>query len=140
MSAKSVMFGSAISEDLVREWKEEGKMQTIGQAELLPILMTKLTIPQVLAHRRIFFFIDNDSARMAMIRGISPSNSSHRIISSFVQDEAVRQTWTWFARIASHSNPGDGPSRLRLLPDEENLFSECIKMATIPRSVYKGFD
>lgn len=140
ISNKSVMFGKAVPGELVKEWKLEGVTQTIGQAELLPVLMSKLTLPGLFAHRRIFYFIDNDSARMAMIRGHSPSASSHRIISSFFQDEAMRQTWSWFARIASHSNPGDGPSRLRLIPAAENLFSEEIEMATIPRGVFRGFD
>lgn len=137
---KRVMFGSAVPKALVQEWKGDGKTQTIGQAELLPILMAKITLPALLRHRRVFYFVDNDSARMGMIRGCSPMASSQRIINCFSIDEAERQTWTWFSRIASKSNPGDGPSRLRLNPAAENLFSECIEMAAIPRAVYVGFE
>ena len=140
ITGKSVMFGAAVPKPLVQEWKFDGRTQTIGQAELLPILMAKDTLPEVLRHRRVFYFIDNDSARMGMIRGCSPSASSQRIINCFAMDEAERQTWSWFARIASKSNPGDGPSRLRLIPAADNLFSQCIAMAPIPREVYVGFE
>jgi hypothetical protein len=132
------MFGWSVPADLVLDWKRDGKVQTIGQAELLPILVVRHSFRAMLRHRRIFFFIDNDSARMSMIRGMSPSDSSNRIISCFNRIESEEQSWAWFARVPSPSNPGDGPSRLRLEPAAENLYSRRVDTLPVPREVYSG--
>ena len=37
-------------------------------------------------------------------------------------------------------HPADGPSRLRRVPEAENLFSEPIDMIKVPRDVFSSFD
>jgi hypothetical protein len=140
VTGKSVMMGGEVPRDLVKDWKADGKVQTIGQAELLPVLMVRLTLKGRLRHRRVFYYIDNDGARMSLIKGYSPSESSNRIINSLLHLESEEQSWSWFSRVASHSNPADGPSRLRLVPEAENLFSEPIDMIKVPRDVFSSFD
>ena len=123
----SVMFGTRVDQDVVAFWQSEGNIQTIGQAELLPVLMARTKFQEMLRHRRVFVFIDNDAARHGLIKGCSDSFASDAIIRKVVQLDATAQNWIWYARVPSASNPGDGPSRLRLVPHSENLFSVCVE-------------
>ena len=140
VSGDAFMFGVSVDRKLVLDWKRDGRVQTIGQAELLPVLMARLTFKSLICHRRTFYYIDNDSARMSLIKGGSPSASSNRLILSFSRLELESQSWSWFARVPSASNPADGPSRLRLQPHPENLMSKAVNMSEIPRDVYFYFD
>ena len=130
------MFGGRVPEELVRVWKSESKLQTIGQAELLPAVLARRVIGEAARHRIIFFYIDNDSARMALIKGSSDSRSSAKLVELMMREEMQVQTWTWYARVPTHSNPGDGPSRLRLLPHEENLFAKPVDCPEISVAVF----
>jgi hypothetical protein len=58
VTGKSVMMGGEVPRDLVKDWKADGKVQTMGQAELLPVLMVRLTLKGLLRHRRVFCYID----------------------------------------------------------------------------------
>lgn len=123
----SLMFGTRVDQDVVAFWQSEGNIQTIGQAELLPVLMARTKFQEKLRHRRVFVFVDNDAARHGLIKGCSDSFASDAIIRRVVQLDATSQNWIWYARVPSASNPGDGPSRLRLIPHSENLFSDCVE-------------
>ena len=136
ISKKAKMFGDTVPNDLVEVWKSEGKIQTIGQAEILPVVLSRIAFEEEMRHRRVFYFIDNDSARMALIRGCSNSHSSMKLISVMIQLECKTQSWAWFARVPTHSNPGDGPSRLRLVPHPENLNAEVIQCPPISAALF----
>ena len=62
--------------------------------------------------RRIVVFIDNDSARHALIRGGSPSPASAELVSLFWATEAQLRSYCWVERVPTASNVADGPSRL----------------------------
>ena len=130
------MFGTAVCAELVADWKAEGKIQTIGQAEILPVVLARLTFQQLFRHRRVCFFLDNDSARMGIIKGGSPSSSSDRMIQAIVSSEHETQCWAWYGRVPSPSNPGDGPSRLRLKPSKENCFATLVEVCEPPESIF----
>jgi hypothetical protein len=136
IAKKAFMFGSKVPDPLVQFWKSEGKIQTIGQAELLPVVLAKIAFEELIRHRRVFYLIDNDSARMALIRGCSDSLSSMKLINVMIQQECKSQSWAWFARVPTHSNPGDGPSRLRLVPHPENLFAEAVPCPPISLELF----
>ena len=61
---------------------------------------------------QVVFFIDNESARMAYIRGNGETLRAEQLVQSFVEQEAKLQHRIWFGRVPSHSNPSDAPSRL----------------------------
>jgi hypothetical protein len=65
-----------IDQVTVGSWKESGIRQVIGQAEILPVLVSKVTWKAKLENRKCLCFIDNDSAMEALIRGFSPSLAS----------------------------------------------------------------
>jgi len=105
-------FGCEVPDDITMLWRAGGSRQVIGQAEVLPILAAKLTWPQLLRNTRVLFFVDNESARFAMIRAGSPVDTTRQLLlQSFVAD------WTlnclcWFARVPTCANLADEPSRL----------------------------
>eukprot|EP00973_Karenia_brevis_P022592 3109599-Karenia_brevis.AAC.1 len=105
-------FGIKIPDLLVLQWRLDGRKQVIGQAELWPVLVSKLTWKDRLAGRRVLFFIDNDSARFALIKQYSPVVQSAEILWKMAEVDAELRCWPWYARVASDSNPADAPSRL----------------------------
>jgi hypothetical protein len=143
------MFGAMVPAALVRVWQKYDdrydspvphvKKQTIGQAEMLPVILARMKFRSLLNGRRVVYFIDNDSARMVFVKGTSDSTCSQRMADIMVRDEGLEQTFAWFARVPTLSNPADGPSRLRLEPAAENLFSEPVACPEIDVELFSPF-
>ena len=90
-----------------------GQKQVIGQAELLPILVAKTIWSEFIKNEKVIHFVDNDSARLAMIKGYSPVITSLRIITACSHRDAWCRTSSWYARVPTKSNIADEPSRMR---------------------------
>ena len=106
------MFGAYVQESILRHWTESGARQTIGQTELYPVLVARTVWAARMIHRRVFYFIDNDSARDALIRTASASMYSRDILRSCAEADAVTPQFPWYARVPTASNLADDPSRL----------------------------
>ena len=87
------------------------KKQIIGQAELYPAVVARRFWKEKIQGRDVIHFIDNDSARFALIKGSSPCLESAWLVQSFWTDEGEADTRSWIARVPSRSNIADGPSR-----------------------------
>ena len=61
------VFGFEVPGAVARQWKPEPNSQAIGQAELYRVLVAKVTWSTLVEGRRSLFFIDNFSARFALI-------------------------------------------------------------------------
>ncbi|CAE8637616.1 unnamed protein product [Polarella glacialis] len=105
-------FGFVVNPAILAEWTELGARQTIGQAELYPVLISLRFWHLRMRFRLVFFFIDNDSARQALIKSSSDSVHSRNILRACADCLALSCSYPWFARVASSSNLGDDPSRL----------------------------
>ena len=105
-------FGEPIPEELVAEWRSTGNRKIIDQAELLPVALAKQLWSERRTERRVFFFVDNEGAKHQCINYKSDSPRGHRILCFMAKLETRIQTWSWFCRVASHSNPADPASRL----------------------------
>ena len=123
-----VMWGGHAPKHLVDKWRSGGLEQVIGQAELLPVVLVKHSMAQQLKHRRIIYYVDNDSARQSLTKGYSPSIHSNHIIQTMNSLESLTQSWSWFTRVPSASNPADEPSRLVLIPSASNHFAKVVPM------------
>ena len=100
----------------IETWKSKAEQtQVIGQAELFPLLVARLTWPDILAGRRCMYFLDNESARIAMVKAYSPVLCSLSIVMSCLKWDYDSDSVGWNARVPTASNPGDAPSRM-LLP------------------------
>ena len=106
-------FGMELSSDVVAHWQSEGSRQVIAQGELLPVYVAKKLWPMELSHARNLFFIDNESAREALIRNYSPSWSSREIILRVKILDSKLSSLDWYGRVPTMANWADGPSRLK---------------------------
>ena len=70
--------------------------------------------------RRVLFFIDNDSARFALVNMFSPVDASAVLLWEVAAEDSITAAINWYARVPPESNIADDPSRLefgRLLDD-----------------------
>ena len=106
-------FGAKLSEETTAVWKTKlDQTQVIGQAEIFPLLIARLTWGERLAGRRVIYFVDNESARIGLVRAYSPVLPSLSIILSCLHWDYAHNSQGWYARVPSYSNISDGPSRL----------------------------
>ena len=103
-------FACHVSEGLVESWTESLK-HIIGPVECYAVAVARLVWHQFLAQKPCLHFIDNVACQDAFIRGTSCSAAVRSILLAYEKCELQDATWTWFARVASESNPSDEPSR-----------------------------
>ena len=111
-------FGDHIPDEVARAWRDEGSKQIIHQTELWPAAIARHQWASRMINRRVLFFIDNDAARVAIIKGSSSNVHSDRLVWIFHGFDVELQCRLWVARVPSHSNPGDHPSRLDFVTNE----------------------
>ena len=104
-----------MSAETIQGWKtKEDQRQVIGQAELFPLLVARLTWQKILTGRRVIYFLDNESARISMVRAYSPVLCSLHIVMSCLKWDYDAESVGWYARVPTASNPGDAPSRMEV--------------------------
>ena len=72
------------------------------------------------------YYIDNESARMAFVKGNGETTFACRLVYDFVCLESEMQHRTWFGRCPSHSNPSDSASRLDTAWFRERNISQTV--------------
>ena len=123
-------FGCVVSAPQVEAWKTKlNQKQVIGQAELFPVLLAKLTWAEHLRDRRAIYFIDNDAARLGLVKAYSPVLPSLGIIMDCLNWDYANSAESWYARVPSASNISDGPSRL----DFELVYDELKATRVVPK-------
>jgi len=106
-------FGGEVSQETVDSWKSRlDQKQVIGQAELFPLIVSRLTWAKRLARRKVIFFLDNESARICAIKSYSPVLSSLDIIMQCIGFDYQNEVSAWYARVPTCCNIADGPSRM----------------------------
>jgi hypothetical protein len=106
-------FGAVVREETVGSWKSsKHQLQVIGQAELFPLIVARLTWPEFLSSSRVIYFIDNESARIAAIKAYSPVLASLNIIVECIGWDYSHGSSPWYARVPTCANIADGPSRM----------------------------
>ena len=106
-------FGFMVTEEQVDAWKTKlHQKQVICQAELYPVLVAKHTWARQLRGRRIIHFVDNEAARLGLVKAYSPVLLSLSIIMDCLSWDYKNECESWYGRVPSKSNISDGPSRL----------------------------
>eukprot|EP00971_Amphidinium_carterae_P329740 6462385-Amphidinium_carterae.1 len=95
----------------------------------------KLKLASVLAGRRVVIYIDNEGARLNLIKGSSSNRDCVSLLKEYFKSEVQSPTLTWFARVPSKSNPADAPSRLQLQGLEEMLGAFRLMESDFPREL-----
>ena len=103
--------GSAYVPDEIMEMLILRKQQ-IGQAELLGAVVPYLSMPKELAGRDVLHWIDNTSAKAALVHGYSGKPDSARIVHLFHAWNMGLGARVWFEYVPSKANPSDEPSRV----------------------------
>ena len=106
-------WGGILDAETVDTWKTKlFQKQVIGQAELIPLLVSRLTWEKKLAGRRVLFFMDNESARICAIKSYSPVLPSLEIVMQCIGIDYAKDILAWYARVPTCCNIADGPSRM----------------------------
>ncbi len=76
-------------------------------------LLVRFRYRDLLLNRPCIFFIDNEAARIALLKGASPSISLFRMTHAISVLDAAKPCGIWYERVPSFSNISDRPSRGR---------------------------
>ena len=107
-----------------------GKEQVIAQAELPPVVVATLIWREQLKDLAVITFVDNESAKHALISGYSPIRASLGILNVSAELDAGLALHQWVTRVPSASNPADAPSRLEfahLRPDRRTRLAVAVQ-------------
>ena len=105
-------FGGVVPGPVVSGWNlDVGHSKVIHQAELYPAQLALEMWAEKVRGRRVVLFVDNDAARGALIKGLTRTRPSARIVSKFWEAAARSEVYLWVDRVPSAANPADGPSR-----------------------------
>ena len=94
----------------MEEWRSQYK-HIIGLVELYAVVVSSNLWGQSMKSRRVIYFIDNQSSLDALIKGTSGSPDFRKLLESWELNESSVESMFWFARVPSHSNIADEPSR-----------------------------
>ena len=94
-------------------------------------MVARLTWSKRLAGRRVLFWIDNESARIALIKAYSPVLASLKLILQCVKFDALNNCDPWYARVPTVANVADAPSRMSA-ELVRNLFGAKIVAPVLP--------
>ena len=103
-------FSSGVPAIVMDELMKHSK-NPIHELEVLPVVISLWLWADFVKCAPLVHYIDNESSRMALIKGVGETSHAARFIKAYVNLESEHQVKTWFARVPSHSNVGDGPSR-----------------------------
>ena len=109
-SAGVQYFGCHVPDQLVRLWLESSK-HISGMVEMYGALVARTVWASLLAGRKSILFVDNNAAKEAFVKGTSYNKHYRQMLVSLERLESKSRSWTWVARVPSHSNPADEPSR-----------------------------
>ena len=126
--ARPSFFAASVPHDLVQEWETSMK-HLIGPVECYAAVVARHVWHQFLARKPCLRFIDNVACQDAFVRGTSTSPAVRKLLLAHEKCEQRDVTWTWFARVASESNPSDDPSRgcfHEVLADLEATRDSCL--------------
>ena len=104
-------FGGRVPQDVLKEWSAGGSRQLIGQAEFLPVALARALWRDRLRDRSAICFVDNEAARVDLIKAFSPNVASARMIELVTHLDIGDATLTGYERVPSESNVADPPSR-----------------------------
>ena len=103
-------FASEVPPHLMEHLLKASK-NPIHELEVLPVLVSLMLWSDDVSCAPLVHYIDNESSRMALIKGWGETSNSAKLVKEYVNLEMETQVKTWFARVPSFSNVGDGPSR-----------------------------
>ena len=95
------------------EWSNSFKEKEhfINFAEFVALVAVYLSVPEVVRGRFVLHFGDNETANQTAIKGSSRARDLAEAVTTLRFVWVSLQVSPWVARVASKSNPADGPTR-----------------------------
>ena len=103
-------FSSNVPSGVMRRLLNDSR-NPIHELEVMPVVVSLMLCADFVSCVPLVHYIDNESSRMALIKGYGETSHAAKLVQAYVNLEFDHQVKTWFARAPSHSNVGDGPSR-----------------------------
>ena len=108
---QAYVCSGVVPDELLTLWKKAVGDHLICQIELYVMVIVRWQFRTLLHNRRSIWWVDNDSARFCVIKGLSPSPSMRALVREFYAIDAETPSFSWVERVPSLSNISDGPSR-----------------------------
>ncbi|CAE7576938.1 kptA [Symbiodinium sp. CCMP2592] len=118
---------------LIGLWQRVAGAQIISQVEAWACLVARKFLAPSLLQRQTIAWIDNEAARTSLIKDSWDSASMRDISRLYHQLDLMHPSLIWLERVASHSNPGDWPSR-GLTGEASRQLGGCLAMPKDLRS------
>ena len=90
---------------------EQTKQQIIFEAETLAGVLAYWIWKELFEKRNCFLYLDNEGTKFCLIKGSSDNATVDVLCEIFAELEMQNETSCWLARVPSHSNVADKPSR-----------------------------
>ena len=104
-------FSSEVPTDFMRVAMEDSS-NPIYELELLPLYVALCLWGPLMQSTHVVFYLDNDAARAAVCKGCGGTKLGQRIVQCIMEVECQLKLKSWYARVPTHSNISDGPSRM----------------------------
>ena len=104
-------FSYEVPTDFMRVALSESS-NPIYELELLPIYVAICVWGHLMQSAHVVFYLDNDAARAALCKGCGGTRLGQSIVQHVMEGESKLKLKSWYARVPSHSNISDGPSRM----------------------------
>ena len=104
-------FSSEVPTDFMRVAMEDSS-NPIYELELLPLYVALCLWGPLMQSTHVVFYLDNDAARAAVCKGCGGTKLGQRIVQCIMEVECQLKLKSWYARVPTHSNVSDGPSRM----------------------------
>ena len=108
-----VVYSGVVPEELKNVWRESIGEHIICQLELYTMVAIRWSLAKELESRRVIWWVDNESARYALIKGQSLSHTMNSLVREFFDADSLHSSHGWIERVPSYSNVADDPSRGR---------------------------
>ena len=104
-------FSSEVPTDFMRVAMEDSS-NPIYELELLPLYVALCIWGPLMQSTHVVFYLGNDAARAAVCKGCGGTKVGQRIVQRIMEVECQLKLKSWYARVPTHSNISDGPSRM----------------------------
>ena len=110
-SNRVVIYSGQIVESLRDAWIQQVGEHLICQLELYAMVCIRWSLKHLLHDRRAIWWVDNEAARFAIIKGQSGSDVMNHLVRAYFSVDGGFPSYGWVERVPSFSNPADAPSR-----------------------------
>ncbi len=120
----SMVYSGEVPSLLKDSWVDQLGEHIICQLELNAMVALRWSQAEKLSGRRVIWWVDNEAARYALIKGQSLSQTMNVLVREFYDAESSHSSYGWIERVPSYSNVAGDPSHGR--PERWHSFGHFV--------------